>query len=698
MSCVRSTAARYAFGAARRLRCQLGVGAAALLLLLLPAITRADVIGIGDVTPAADDPESGELVPDLPVAGGTVDDPIIVGGTGQMIGDTDTGSMVIDSPAFTAPLISDTGVIGGTDVGSGIVQIFSVGSQWRLNEKLSVGENGRGLLELINGGQVSDNPPGDLDATDLTVFVGEFPGSAGFVNARGVGSLLRSAILTIGREGFGSMDITTRASVTTLQTAVIGDMAGDISSGGDIGTGLVTVDGELTRWTIGGPTTGSLTVGNAGRGALNITNQGEVRVTNPSATGGDVIIGGESGGLGEVLITGQLSQLWAFGEISIGEVPDARGVVRVADQGRVRANDTIEIGRDGVLEVSGGTVLTTAVNNGGVIQTSTGGIGQIDSPVVNMSSGEIRAAGTVDRVRERLLFTKDVTNAGLITSIGGDMEFTSTATNSSGGTIAGRDAIYRFRNVTGLANEGILGFSVGASDVYGDIFNKPGGSIAVAHNTDVTFYNDVSNNGSLDVMPGGTAIFLRNLIFGASAELNVQLDQIASVEEIGQLQIAGEASLDGTLAAIAFTTLDPQPGDSYQIITAGSVTGTFADFIPPTNAPGDNWVLEYTPTSVILNFVAAPAFSADFNGDGVVNGLDRQIIQDNFGLGATFAQGDADFDGDVDGNDFLIWQRQIGPVPAPANLAAGAVPEPGALSMALALAALAIPAWRRRTR
>jgi hypothetical protein len=52
------------------------------------------------------------------------------------------------------------------------------------------------------------------------------------------------------------------------------------------------------------------------------------------------------------------------------------------------------------------------------------------------------------------------------------------------------------------------------------------------------------------------------------------------------------------------------------------------------------------------------------------------------------ANGDADLDGDVDGEDFLAWQQQGGAAPAAA--AASSVPEPTAIALAFcgALAAL----------
>lgn len=48
--------------------------------------------------------------------------------------------------------------------------------------------------------------------------------------------------------------------------------------------------------------------------------------------------------------------------------------------------------------------------------------------------------------------------------------------------------------------------------------------------------------------------------------------------------------------------------------------------------------------------------SADFNTDSLVNGVDLEMWQQAYGISVA---GDADNDGDSDGNDFLIWQRQF---------------------------------------
>ncbi len=90
--------------------------------------------------------------------------------------------------------------------------------------------------------------------------------------------------------------------------------------------------------------------------------------------------------------------------------------------------------------------------------------------------------------------------------------------------------------------------------------------------------------------------------------------------------------------------------------------------------------------------VLAPAANADFDGDNDVDGNDFLVWQRGLGPG-TSSTGDANGDGTVDGADLTIWRDQFGSAPIAA--AAGAVPEPSALALAsLGLAALA--ARRRR--
>lgn len=84
------------------------------------------------------------------------------------------------------------------------------------------------------------------------------------------------------------------------------------------------------------------------------------------------------------------------------------------------------------------------------------------------------------------------------------------------------------------------------------------------------------------------------------------------------------------------------------------------------------------------NELVGPVRNADFDGDGDVDGKDFLTWQRGFGTAgvATLSDGDANDDKDVNGIDLEIWQDQYG-TDAPLSATAFAVPEPGSLSLLL---------------
>ncbi|MCC7085538.1 MAG: hypothetical protein IT427_11080 [Pirellulales bacterium] len=103
------------------------------------------------------------------------------------------------------------------------------------------------------------------------------------------------------------------------------------------------------------------------------------------------------------------------------------------------------------------------------------------------------------------------------------------------------------------------------------------------------------------------------------------------------------------------------------------------------------------PRTVILtDFLRAVPGDFDFDGD--VDGADFAVWQTHFPIasGATITEGDADRDGDVDGADFTVWQTNFPHAPA---FISSLVPEPAsATTLLAATAAFAIASWRKRTR
>jgi hypothetical protein len=101
---------------------------------------------------------------------------------------------------------------------------------------------------------------------------------------------------------------------------------------------------------------------------------------------------------------------------------------------------------------------------------------------------------------------------------------------------------------------------------------------------------------------------------------------------------------------------------------------------------------EFTQAQVDAVLAPAAGDDADFDGDSDVDGEDFLIWQRGLGGAATPANGNANGDAAVNGADLAIWQAQFGPA---AVAAVGAVPEPAAATL-FGLACLAASGLRRK--
>ena len=64
--------------------------------------------------------------------------------------------------------------------------------------------------------------------------------------------------------------------------------------------------------------------------------------------------------------------------------------------------------------------------------------------------------------------------------------------------------------------------------------------------------------------------------------------------------------------------------------------------------------------SETIDFKVADSMAADFNGDHAIDSADLAEWSTEYALALNQPEGDADGDRDVDGGDFLVWQRQLG--------------------------------------
>jgi hypothetical protein len=107
---------------------------------------------------------------------------------------------------------------------------------------------------------------------------------------------------------------------------------------------------------------------------------------------------------------------------------------------------------------------------------------------------------------------------------------------------------------------------------------------------------------------------------------------------------------------------------------------------------------EFAPGTLRVNNILAegPAVSedADFDGDDDVDGEDFLIWQRGLGVGTTQGAGDANASGSVNGDDLAIWRAQFGIPPTTPSVVA--IPEPGSAVLAVATLAACGRTLRRR--
>jgi hypothetical protein len=180
----------------------------------------------------------------------------------------------------------------------------------------------------------------------------------------------------------------------------------------------------------------------------------------------------------------------------------------------------------------------------------------------------------------------------------------------------------------------------------------------------------------------------------ASGKMLIEIGGTVAGVQYDQLFVSGAATLAGTLKVglvdLGSGVFVPSLGQTFEILNSlGGVTGTFTQLDLPTLGSGLDWNVTYLPYVVTLSVVVGVVHSADFDGDGDVDGADFVAWQTNFPAGSVVnpAAGDADFDGDVDGADFAVWQNNFPSGAAPANTP---VPEPSSIVLAFACGAVLV--------
>ncbi|RKX31542.1 MAG: hypothetical protein DRP71_13300 [Verrucomicrobia bacterium] len=375
---------------------------------------------------------------------------------------------------------------------------------------------------------------------------------------------------------------------------------------------------------------------------------------------------------GNMQVDGRFSVL-GYGYFSVG-----KGTFTLAETAtmRLEANSSPSILTNGLLQVDG-TLTVDALS-----LTLHGGTLQVDNIVdgtgkIYWKSGTLTGSGTLNLTDTGYLdivsngaaiLSGNLTNEGNITWAGySDLMWDdATLTNLGDFTIGGNSSV----NMTAAGGTNLFinnGTVIGSPYPrnFGIPFINRGGVLNVRNGRTIGFTSTLTNEADAILVGLGTfdlsgADFTNDGItssvdvlaiagdfpMSATSVLNTDIGGTSpgnKTNNHGQLNISGAATLAGTLNVTSWNAFAPVLGDSFEIVTYASHTGSFDTANMPFLGGGINWQVNTTATGVTLVIIA----DADYDGLSDSDEVDIYHTLPNVA--------DTDGDGLDDGDEVAYW-------------------------------------------
>jgi hypothetical protein len=202
------------------------------------------------------------------------------------------------------------------------------------------------------------------------------------------------------------------------------------------------------------------------------------------------------------------------------------------------------------------------------------------------------------------------------------------------------------------------------------LFTFTGGLLqADTVNSDLTV-----NGGTFADLPGDGHSVVNGHLTVASGALQIRLSS-SSVSDF--IEVNGDTTLGGHLDIVPLAGYSPAGGDSWQILNADAVLGSFDSISPGYHVRREG-------NSLRLFFGAAPVgLAGDYNDDGIVDAADYVIWRKALSSGATSLPNETASLGVVDQEDYAAWRTNFGATQNESAAAGAAVPEPSVWAMIL---------------
>lgn len=555
-----------------------------------------------------------------------------LGGEITVSGSGGEARFVSDDP-FVAGASSELVLVGGTNAERSIIEAPGVDSYGHIFVD-GYGQMDSPLLAMRGTGQIT--PGSTLRVSSSAVFLDSFafvangPG-ASFVSStpgQTVNVVGGSTAINLGDDGVFDLDGAGDRVVNIAAGSELSITAEHMDTANEVFNGTLNIEGDLLV--------------NAVQGAGYWVNAGEINLENGGVYG--------RGFTNEAMIVGD-------GDIVCDL--DNRGEI-VADAGTLSLHD---IDLDGQGSPQAGVV---RAQTGDIVLPNGDNFAQHFSGDLYVGDGV--GVREVFEMQADFWLQADDGKTGTITMNSGRMrasrihiggEFSSEG--SSRLTVPSGDGVDRISFVTPSVNT-----ISGTLEVDGETWTTSGatflgdGEIYADSSLKSTYLQDDSDLAGVSLRSRGSVYLVETFGNGRASMANLTLEPtatlVATIEAFNapggsdRYLVGGQATLDGTLKLDLRVGLeDPTPGETYTIIEAGSVVGTFDEV--DLSEVSDQFRAEvgYHADRVDV-FVTC---KADINGDGVVNGTDYGAWLNAFNHNMPVA--DQNGDGVVDPTDFGAW-------------------------------------------
>ena len=543
------------------------------------------------------------------------------------VGDSNPGNNFLEILSGSH-VVSHNGYLGYAAGSSGTATIDGSGSYWGYGGNgsvLTVGYNGTGTLNVLNGGLVGGDDG----------YLGYAAGSSGTATVDGSGSYWGLGNhLFVGINGTGTLSILNGGEV--------------ISAIGVVGNGTATVDGAGSLW--GNYYSLGVT------GTLNILNGGEVEQ-------GSGFISGSDGRSGTVTVDGSGST-WSNYHLYIGggaSSSGGNGSLTVSNGGLVSVVDILKLWATGTVNLNGGTITAMSLVNQGTFNFNAGTLniggdlltGTL-SPALTLSGlkllnvagtttldgfstltldggtfstgylvdngGFAFNRGTFNLTSDNLTIgTEGLFGSHVLLDYGKEVNVSNTINIDPGavlslrggrlsGNLVNNSGVIDMADTLSKLGGGLLGNSGlihGTGTVSAALTNHTGGEVRAATGDTLSFTGAGNANAGVINLTGGTVAFTQDVLNDAGGFINGRGTLVAQ----GDLTNHGSIDLSGGFTDI-FGNVNNDNGGS--ITVSGNATATFYSDVV------HNGTEIYVREGSSAVFFGAVSGAGPYNGQGAV--------------------------------------------------------------------------------